>query len=200
MRKRTTIRKNIGKGEYMTDENSGGEVRNAIHKASGGVVLWGIIVVLAGTWSVLSPIITVKAVSILLGIGIGISGVSALASAFKDEGAGHKLLDILLGLFSLLAALFLVFNPVGGALTLGSVVMILLFARGLISLFLGFQAANGRNWILLSAAVDLLLAFLLYRMGPAGAAVTIGLFVGLSMIIWGFRMIFAGRAVHSLTS
>ncbi len=184
----------------MTDQNTGGEVRSAVHKASGGVILWGIIVVLAGAWSMLSPIITVKAVSILLGIGIGISGVSALASAFKDEGAGHKLLDILLGLASLLAAFFLIFNPVGGALTLGSVVMILLFARGLISLFLGFQAANGRNWIFLSAAVDLLLAFLLYRMGPAGAAVTIGLFVGLSLIIWGFRMIIAGRFVRALTN
>jgi uncharacterized membrane protein HdeD (DUF308 family) len=184
----------------MTDENTGGEVRSAVHKASSRLVLWGIIVVLAGAWSMLSPIITVKAVSILVGIGIGISGVSALASAFKDEGAGHKFLDILLGLFSLLAAFFLIFNPVGGALTLGSVVMILLFARGLASLFLGFQAANGRNWIFLSAAVDLLLAFLLYRMGPAGAAVTIGLFVGLSMIIWGFRMIIAGRFVRAVTN
>lgn len=184
----------------MTDENSGGEVRNAVHKASGGVILWGIIVVLAGAWCVLSPVITVMSVAIVVGIGIAISGVSSLASAFKDEGAGHKLLDILLGLFGLLAAFFLIFYPVAGALTLGTVVTILLFARGLVGLFFGFQAASGRNWIFLSAAIDLLLAFLLYRIGPAGAAVTVGLYVGLSMIIWGFRMIMAGRAVRSLTS
>lgn len=184
----------------MTDEYSGGEIRGAVHKASGGVILWGIIVVLAGVWCVLSPIITVMSVAILVGIGIGISGVSALASAFKDEGAGHKLLDILLGLFSLLAALFVIFNPVAGALTLATLAMILLLARGLIGLFFGFQAAAGKSWIFLSAAVDLLLAFLLYRIGPAGAAVTVGLYVGLSMIIWGFRMIIAGRTVRSLTS
>ena len=184
----------------MTDEYSGGEIRNAVHKASGGVILWGIIVVLAGVWCVLSPIITVMSVAILVGIGIGISGVSALASAFKDEGAGHKLLDILLGLFSLLAALFVIFNPVAGALTLATLAMILLLARGLIGLFFGFQAAAGKSWIFLSAAVDLLLAFLLYRIGPGGAAITVGLYVGLSMIIWGFRMIIAGRTVRSLTS
>lgn len=184
----------------MTDEYSGGEVRNTVHKASGGVILWGIIVVLAGAWCVLSPIITVMSVAILVGLGFGISGVSALASAFKDEGAGHKLLDILLGLLSLLAAIFVIFNPVAGALTLGTIAMLLLFARGLIGLFLGFQAANARNLILLSAAIDLLLAFLLYRLGPAGAAVTVGLYVGLSMIVWGVRMIMAGRAVRKLTS
>ena len=184
----------------MTDEFSGGEVRNAVHKTSGGVILWGVIVVLAGLWCVLSPIITVVSVAIVVGIGIAISGVSALASAFKDEGAGHKLLDILLGLFGLLAALFIIFNPVAGALTLGTVAMILLFARGLIGLVLGFQAAIAKSWILLSAAIDLVLAYLLYKMGPAGAAVTVGLYVGLSMIVWGVRMIIAGRAVRSLTA
>jgi len=197
---RTTNKKLLGRAECMTDENSRGEVRTAIHKASGGVILWGIIVALAGVWCVLSPIITVMSVSILVGIGIAISGVSALVSAFKDEGTGHKLLEILLGLFSLVAAFFLIFFPVAGALTLGTVVMILLFARGLVGLFFGFQAASGKNWIFLSAAIDLLLAFLLYYVGPAGAAVTVGLFVGLSMIVWGFRMIVAGRAVRSLTS
>lgn len=197
---RTTNKKLLGRAEFMTDENSRGEVRTAIHKASGGVILWGIIVALAGVWCVLSPIITVMSVSILVGIGIAISGVSALVSAFKDEGTGHKLLEILLGLFSLVAAFFLIFFPVAGALTLGTVVMILLFARGLVGLIFGFQAASGKNWIFLSAAIDLLLAFLLYYVGPAGAAVTVGLFVGLSMIVWGFRMIVAGRAVRSLTS
>jgi len=184
----------------MTDESLGGEVRNAVRKTSGGVVLWGVIVVLAGIWCVLSPIITVTSVAIIVGIGIAISGVSALASAIKDEGVGHKLLDILLGLFSLLAALFVIFNPVAGALALGTVAMILLFARGLVGLFFGFQAAVGKSWIILSAAIDILLALLLYRLGPAGAAVTVGLYVGLSMIVWGVRMIVAGRAVRSLTS
>jgi len=199
MRQRTT-RKPAGKGESMTDEFSGGEVRNAVRKTSGGVILWGVIVVLAGIWCVLSPIITAMSVAIFVGIGIAISGVSALASAFRDEGVGHKLLDLLLGLFSLLAAFLVVFNPVAGALTLGTVVTILLFARGLIGLFFGLQAAVGKSWIILSAAIDILLAFLLYRLGPAGAAVTVGLYVGLSMIVWGVRMIVAGRAVRSLTS
>jgi len=183
----------------MTDETLGGEVRNAVRKTSGRAMFWGVVVVLAGLWCVLSPIITVTSVAIVVGIGIAISGVSALMSAFKDEGIGHKLLDILLGLFGLLAAFIIIFNPVAGALALGTVAMILLFARGLTGLFFGFQAAVGKSWIFLSAAIDILLAFLLYRIGPAGAAVTVGLYVGLSIIVWGVRMIIAGRAVRSLT-
>jgi len=184
----------------MTDETLGGEIRSVAHKASNRLRFWGLVVILAGIWCVLSPIITVTSVAILVGIGIAISGGSALASAFNDEGIGHKLLDILFGLFSLLAAFFIIFNPVAGALALGTVAMILLFVRGVVGLVFGFQAAVGKSWIILSAVIDIVLAFLLYRMGPAGAAVTVGLYVGLSMIVWGVRMIIAGRAVRSLTS
>lgn len=184
----------------MVDETLGGEIRGVAHKASNRLRFWGLVVVLAGIWCVLSPIITVTSVAILVGIGIAISGASALASAFKDEGLGHKLLDILLGLFSLLAAFFIIFNPAAGALALGTVAMILLFARGVVGLVFGFQAAVGKGWIILSAVIDIVLAFLLYRMGPAAAAVTVGLYVGLSVIVWGVRMIIAGRAVRSLTS
>jgi uncharacterized membrane protein HdeD (DUF308 family) len=70
----------------------------------------------------------------------------------------------------------------------------------LIGLVFGLQAATGKSWIILSAVIDLVLAYLLYKMGPAGAAVTVGLYVGLSMIVWGIRMIIAGRAVRSLTA
>jgi len=180
----------------MVDETLGG----VAHKASNRLRFWGLVVVLAGIWCVLSPIITVTSVAILVGIGIAISGGSALVSAFNDEGIGHKLLDTLFGLFSLLAALFIIFNPAVGALALGTVAMILLLARGVVGLVFGFQAAVGKSWIFLSAAIDILLAFLLYRMGPAAAAVTVGLYVGLSMIVWGVRMIIAGRAVRSLSS
>ena len=99
----------------------------------------------------------------------------------------------------MIAALLIIFNPAAGAVSLGLVVTILLFARGLLGLVFGFQAAVGKGWIFFSAIIDLVLAVLLYRMGPAGAAVTVGLYVGLSIFVWGVRMIIAGRAVRSLT-
>jgi len=183
----------------MVDETLGGEIRDVAHKASNRLRFWGLVVVLAGIWCVLSPIITVESVAILVGIGIAISGASALASASRDQG-GQRLLDILLGLLGVVAALLIIFNPGAGAVGLGTVVTVLLFARGLLGLVFGFQATAGKSWIFLSAAIDLFLAFLLYRLGPAGAAVTVGLYIGLSIIVWGVRMIIAGRTVRSLTS
>ena len=183
----------------MVDETLGGEIRDVAHKTSNRLRFWGLVVILAGIWCVLSPIITVTSVAILVGIGIAISGGSALAAASRDHG-GQKLLDILLGLLGVVAALLIIFNPAAGAVSLGMVVTILLFARGLLGLVFGIQATAGKSWIFLSAVIDLVLAFLLYRMGPAGAAVTVGLYVGLSIIVWGIRMILAGRAVRSLTS
>lgn len=199
MRLRTTRFEPAGKGELMVDETLGGEIRDVAHKASNRLKFWGVVVVLAGIWCVLSPIITVESVAILVGIGIAISGASALASASMAQG-GQKVLDILLGLLGVVAALLIIFNPGAGAVGLGTVVTILLFARGLLGLVFGIQATAGKGWIFLSAAIDLVLAFLLYRLGPAGAAVTVGLYVGLSIIVWGVRMILAGRAVRSLTS
>jgi membrane protein HdeD len=182
----------------MVDETLGGEIRGVAHKASNRLRFWGLVVVLAGIWCVLSPIITATSVAILVGIGIAISGASALASASRDQGQ-QRVLDILLGLLGVIAALLIIFNPSAGAVGLGLVVTILLAVRGLLGLVFGFQAPAGKSWILLSAVVDLVLAFLLYRMGPAGAAVTVGIYVGLSIIVWGVRMILAGRAVRSLT-
>jgi uncharacterized membrane protein HdeD (DUF308 family) len=183
----------------MTDEPLGGEIRGVAHKASNRLRFWGVVVILAGIWCVLSPIITVTSVAILVGIGIAISGGSALAAASRDRG-GQKLLDILLGLLGVVAALLIIFNPAAGAVSLGLVVTILLFARGLLGLVFGFQATTGKSWIFFSAVIDLVLAFLLYRIGPAGAAVTVGLYVGLSIIVWGVRMILAGQTIRSLTS
>ena len=102
----------------MTDEFSGG-IRGAVHKTSGRVILWGVIVILAGVWCLLSPFITAKSVTILVGIGIAIAGASALASVSREQGVVHKLLDILLGVFSLFAGLFITFNPTAGALSVG---------------------------------------------------------------------------------
>ena len=183
----------------MTEESLGSEIRSVAHKASNRLKFWGVVVILAGIWCVLSPIITVTSVAILVGIGIAISGGSALAAASRDAG-GQKLLDILLGLLGVVAALLIIFNPAAGAVSLGLVVTILLFARGLLGLVFGFQATVGKSWIFFAAVIDLVLAFLLYRIGPAGAAVTVGLYVGLSIIVWGVRMILAGRAIRSVSS
>jgi uncharacterized membrane protein HdeD (DUF308 family) len=183
----------------MVDETLGGEIRGVAHKASNRLRFWGLVVVLAGIWCALSPIITATSVAILVGIGIAISGASALASASRDRGE-QRLLDILLGLLGVIAALLIIFNPSAGAVGLGLMVTLLLFARGVLGLVFGFQATAGKGWIFLSAVVDLVLAFLLYRMGPAGAAVTVGIYVGLSIIVWGVRMILAGRTVRSLAS
>jgi uncharacterized membrane protein HdeD (DUF308 family) len=180
----------------MVDEAIG----SAARKIGGSVIIWGLLVIFAGILCVMSPMVTTVGVILLLAVGLAIAGLSALTAAFKDPGAGRKLLDIVLGLFSLLAAILLLANPFAGALGLGTLLAILLLARGLAGIMLGFQAPAGRIWILLAAAIDLTLAYLLYSLGSLVAAATIGLLVGLSMIVWGIRIIVAGGAVRSLAS
>ena len=123
--------------------------------------------------------ITAKSVTIFVGIGIAIAGAFALASVSREQGVVHKLLEISLGVFSLFAGLFISFDPTAGAPTLANVVTVLLFVRGLMGLVDGFQATVGKSWIFSAAVIDIVLAFLLDRVGPAGAAVTVGLYVGL---------------------
>ena len=122
---------------------------------------------------------------------------------FQGEGAGSKLLGILLGLLMIFLGVSLAFNPLEGVLSLALLVTIIFAFGGILRLVLAFQMKESDYFwpMLLSGAVSVLLAGFIaanfFEVAPQLLGILLGielLFNGAGLIVLAFVIRKAGSA------
>jgi uncharacterized membrane protein HdeD (DUF308 family) len=106
-----------------------------------------------------------------------------------------------LSVVSVVAGILLLLNPVFGLLALTILVIAYLFVDGIAELVMSARMSDepGRGWIAASGVTSLVLAGLLWIGFPADALWTIGLLVGISLLMTGLSMVavaYGGRRLE----
>ncbi len=149
-------------------------------------VLLGIVLIVAGL-IVLGNIATATVVgTMLIGIVAIAGGVFEVIHAFWTKGWGGFIWQIILGVLYVIAGIYLVTRPVGGALALTWVIAIVFLALGVVRLIAGFQFRSAGGWLLVLSGIFGIVAGIIILSGwPESSMWVIGLLLGIDLVFAG---------------
>jgi uncharacterized membrane protein HdeD (DUF308 family) len=109
-------------------------------RASSGRLFWlGLAMVVVGAAAIVFPIISTLVAALLVGWVFLITGLFMFMGSFSIHGTGPFFGALLLSLLSIAAGVFLLFNPLAGAVALTLMVGVVFIFQGAFELFFAFE-------------------------------------------------------------
>lgn len=164
------------------------------------MIIFGILVLIAGLLAIVSPFVAGQAVAIFVGILLLVAGVIRVIWAFRKETFGKGLFAFLLGGITAIAGVAVLGQPVVGLASLTLLLAVYFFADGVVSIVTSFQVKpkSGRGWLLFDGIATLLLGGIITIQWPFSGTWAVGILVGLRLLFAGWTMVFVGSAVRSV--
>lgn len=165
-------------------------------------VISGFILIIAGTFAVMSPLVIGLSITIIVGVSLVIGGIGQCFLALKTGAFGRGLLTFAAGALMVVTGVFMMTQPVAGLASITLLLVAYLVAAGLGDLFVALQLRPADGWglMLFNGIVTLLLGMMLWRQFPLSGAWAIGVLFGIKMIFSGWALVFIGRNVKRAAS
>lgn len=170
-------------------------------RAGWGIFL-GVLVAGLGLLLLLYPLVTAALTALLFGCILVIVGVAEIVAGFRAHTVGTLFLRLLLGAAFCAGGLFLLFLPIPGVALLTVALGAMLLVEALLTVALSFQMrpAAGWGWLLLDAAVSLILGGLILAHWPRSSIWAIGTLVGAAVLMRGLTRIAVSIALTTAAS
>ena len=168
-------------------------------KEHAGTVIWvGIFLLIAGVLALAAPFFAGISVTLMVGIMMILGGVSQCILAFQAGAFGRGLIVFLMGLLMVVAGFYMVSQPATALASMTLLLAAYFVAAGIIEIFTAFsmKGADGWGWMLLNAAITILLGVLIWRQFPVSGAWAIGTLFGVKLLLSGASLIGVGTAVR----
>jgi uncharacterized membrane protein HdeD (DUF308 family) len=164
----------------------------------GWIVALGVVYLIAGLVALGSILAATVASVFLVGIMMIVAGVAEIINAFQTKGWGKFLIWALLGALYIVAGFVTFENPLFAAAVLTLILGAALVASGLVRVFLAFSMKRESPWVwvLVSSIVTMLLGLLILAHWPVSSVYTLGLFLGLDLVMAGAAWIGLGVALR----
>ena len=166
----------------------------------GWLLILGIVQIIAGGIAVAIPIVASFAAVAIFGAVLIVTAIFQMIHAFKAKPWTRTLAYGLGSVLYAICGLFVLFYPIGGALTLAVMIAILLIAQG--ALTVGFVAfvrpPSGGGWLTLAGLGSIVVGVILLIGWPASALWVTGLLLGINLIFTGamhIALALASRAI-----
>jgi uncharacterized membrane protein HdeD (DUF308 family) len=152
-----------------------------------------------GLIAVAVPALATMAVTILFGWLFMVSGIIGLFTTFWMRGVPGFWWSLASAVLAILAAIWLLAQPIAGPLTLTVVLIIFFLIEGIASVMFAIdhrrELSGQWGWMLLSGLVDLTLSVMIAVGLPSTAIWALGLLVGINMVFGGIALI--AMALHA---
>jgi uncharacterized membrane protein HdeD (DUF308 family) len=149
----------------------------------------GILLLVLGVLSITFPFIASIAIEQVFGAFLLIGGGYALAAVLgrKEAGLTHRIVSGFWALLALVTGLLLVFEIYAGMKMLTVLLAFYFAAQGIVTIIAAFRfRGSATMWVmLLSGAVSLVLAGMIFSGFPGTAAWVLGLLFGINLIFTG---------------
>jgi uncharacterized membrane protein HdeD (DUF308 family) len=163
------------------------------------VLAQGIVMMVLGFLAVVEPNVATLAVSIFVGWLFFIGGIFRALSVWRSRALPGFAWSLLTALLAIALGLILISRPLAGVLTLTMVLIAFFILEGITGIVLAVQHREhlrSWGWVLFSAIVDLLLAYLIWAGWPSSADWAIGLLVGINMLFFGLSLVMTALAAR----
>lgn len=177
-------------------------VKSDMQQGSNLSTLVSILLIVAGIFAIVAPLIAGVTISILIAWLLVFGGVAHLVFATHKHTAAGKIWQILIGLVYIGIGIYMIAQPVAGLAALTLWLAIYLFVEAALEFFLWWSVREkgGAAWLLMDAIVTLILGAMIYVAWPSSAEWAIGTLIGISMLFSGFTRLAICAASKSMTS
>lgn len=150
-----------------------------------GVLILGILSLLAGAAAIVLPRVATFVVEIVIGWLLVIEGIIAGFYAFQMRGHNGFWWKLLGGILAIGAGILLLMYPTPGIITLSILLGVFFITSGFIKCVLASNIRPTRSWggLLVSGGIDILLGLSIVIFLPEAAAWVIGLLFGISLLV-----------------
>lgn len=158
----------------------------------------GAIFIILGVLSIAYPFYSSLGLEAFFGALFLVGGIFHIFGAFEDKHREGYLWNFCIGLFYILAGVYLLSHPLIGLLSLTIVLIALFFVQGILTIIFGFQQRQlTRNWVwsIFSGLLTLVLAIILWAGYPISALWVWGILVGINLLMFGISILFLNRMV-----
>jgi len=166
----------------------------------GWFVALGILMLIAGLVALSSLLFATVASVLVVGMMMIVSGVFEIIHGIQMTRWGRFFLWIVIGAFYVVAGLFAVVNPLLASAALTLLLGGFLLAAGIVRTALGLQMRSGSHWgwIVLSGLITLLLGVIIIVGWPVTSLFTLGIFLGVDLILAGLSWLSLGLSFRRL--
>ncbi len=173
----------------------------AVRKAGGWVMVWGVLLMIAGVLAILEPAVAALAAEMLLAWLFVFSGIVEIVYAFQERGKDGFRLKMLLGILTFLLGVFVLLRPMVGIASVALLIGAFMLASGVSSVMLAFslKPKSGWGWVLFNGLLSIVIAIMIASGWPQSSIAFIGILVGIVMIYGGLWRIILGRALRDGT-
>ena len=158
----------------------------------GLVVSMGVVSILIGVIAIVAPGATLVTLAIFFAVWLFVSGIVEIIHSFTVHGdTGGRVLNVVLGVLSVIVGFALLRSPFQSLEVLIFVLGIFWVAQGIMTFINAFSSKEGRGLRIFMGVLGVLAGtvILLY---PISSAVTLALLAGIWLIILGIMQIVAG--------
>ncbi len=150
-----------------------------------------------GIAAIVFPMVSTLVATLFVGWVLLISGAVTFFAVFEIRGSGPFFGALLLALLSIAAGVFLIFNPLAGAIALTLMLGAILMFQGAFELFFAFEMRPLTGWLsmLISGLATVVLAILIAAGWPAIYMVTLGILLGVNFLSSGLGYLMVSRVV-----
>ncbi|QDT53081.1 acid-resistance membrane protein [Caulifigura coniformis] len=155
------------------------------------LMLSGIVLMIAGGFSMVSPAVAGKAVVIVIGAILSVAGGAQIFQGVRSEGWTHKTAPLVLGTLILLAGLAVLAHPILGLETLTLMLALFLGVEGLWKIIMSFSYRPAAGWIamLISGLIAMALGWMIWSQWPLSGLWAVGVFVGVDLLTTGCALV-----------
>jgi len=162
------------------------------------VIVWGVVLIVAGIMAIMQPPIAALAVELLLGWLLVFAGIVQIVYAIQERGKDGFSLKILSAILVFLLGVFLLMRPLLGIASIALLIGAFMLASGVsnVMLALKLKPRQGWGWVLFDGILSIVIALLIATGWPQSSIGFIGVLVGIVMIYGGLWRIMVGRALR----
>ncbi len=156
--------------------------------------IWlGVLIMALGAVVLFNAVIASAAIVTVTGMFLLLGGALQIALGFWTEGLGNRILTWCLGALSAFLGWSFMANPLGGMISLSTLLLILLAASGIVQILFAFRVKGTRFFwfLLLAGLVSVVLAIILLS-SPGATLALLGTLLGVQMLSAGASLTMMG--------
>ena len=160
----------------------------------------GVVTAITGFIAVGSPLGAGIGVSLMVGIAMVIGGGARILAAFSAGSFGQGTLAFLGGILALVAGVICLARPGLALETMTLMLGVYLLMDGVSAAVLAFHVRphDGWGWMLCSAALSVVLGFMLLREWPLSGMWAVGTLVGINLVFSGASMLSIASSLRGM--
>jgi uncharacterized membrane protein HdeD (DUF308 family) len=175
-------------------------IEPVIKKASGWVIVWGIVTFVCGILAIVLPLTFSFGISLIIGCLVLVAGIAHFVFAFQARSVDGFLWQILVSVLYGVAAICLLANPLLGVLSLAFLLAIFLLLESILEFALYFRLRRFRRsiWLLIDGIGTLIVGILMLSQWPPASPEIIGALIGISLMLSAVSRLILSLAIRAV--